>query len=73
VSQRVTARHPVTRQLHDGDVLTVAPSCYRIQFDRRELAVELVKDVDVMPLDPTQARAPDPNPDWSTPGAGMRL
>ncbi|KAK9835338.1 hypothetical protein WJX81_003256 [Elliptochloris bilobata] len=54
VSQRVTARHPVTRQLHDGDVLTVAPSCYRIQFDRRELAVELVKDVDVMPLDPTQ-------------------
>lgn len=29
VSQRVTARHPVTRQLHDGDVLTIAPNCYR--------------------------------------------
>ena len=29
VSQRVTARHPVTRQLHDGDVLTIAPDCYR--------------------------------------------
>ena len=29
VSQRVTARHPVTRQLHDGDILTIAPDCYR--------------------------------------------
>ncbi len=29
VSQRVTARLPVTRQLHDGDILTVAPDCYR--------------------------------------------
>jgi hypothetical protein len=29
VSQRVTARHPVTRQLHDGDILTVAANCYR--------------------------------------------
>jgi hypothetical protein len=29
VGQRVTARHPVTRHLHDGDVLTVAPNCYR--------------------------------------------
>ncbi|CAL5228881.1 g12095 [Coccomyxa viridis] len=54
VSQRVTARHPVTRQLHDGDVLTIAPDCYRVQFDRRELGVELVKDVDVMPIDPTE-------------------
>ena len=110
VSQRVTARHPVTRQLHDGDILTIAPDCYRyasrsgvgeadklatniavylaagfwgkggahgwiscmqrklwsemvqgitigmccrVQFDRRELGVELVKDVDVMPIDPT--------------------
>ena len=32
VSQRVTARHPVTRQLHDGDVLTIAPDCYRCLF-----------------------------------------
>lgn len=51
VGQRVTARHPITRHLHDGDVLTVAPNCYRVQFDRRELGVELVKDVDVMPID----------------------
>ncbi len=27
--------------------------CCRVQFDRRELGVELVKDVDVMPIDPT--------------------
>ena len=26
----------------------------RVQFDRRELGVELVKDVDVMPIDPTE-------------------
>ena len=31
---------------------TIAMSC-RVQFDRRELGVELVKDVDVMPIDPT--------------------
>ncbi|EIE20316.1 hypothetical protein COCSUDRAFT_67577 [Coccomyxa subellipsoidea C-169] len=55
VSQRVTARHPVTRQLHDGDILTIAPDCYRVQFDRRELGVELVKDVDVMPIDPHES------------------
>jgi hypothetical protein len=29
VGQRVTARHPATRQLHDGSVLTVAADCYR--------------------------------------------
>lgn len=27
--QRVVARHPSTRQLHDGSVLTVAHNCYR--------------------------------------------
>ena len=29
VGQRVAARHPLTRTLHDGSVLTVAPNCYR--------------------------------------------
>ncbi len=29
VGQRVTARHPLTRQIHDGDVLTVAADTYR--------------------------------------------
>jgi hypothetical protein len=27
----------------------------RVQFDRRELGVELVKDVDVMPIDPHES------------------
>ena len=26
----------------------------RVQFDRRELGVELIRDVDVMPCDPTE-------------------
>lgn len=54
VGQRVTARHPVTRQIHDGDVLTTAPKYYRVQFDRREMGVERVRDVDVMPINPTE-------------------
>ena len=29
VGQHVTARHPVTRQLHDGTILTVKGSKYR--------------------------------------------
>ena len=28
VGQRVVARHPATRQLHDGSVLTAAHNCY---------------------------------------------
>ena len=32
-------------------------SC-RVQFDRRELGVELVKDVDVMPIDPLDSLPP---------------
>lgn len=34
--------------------LTIVSSDARVQFDRRELGVELVKDVDVMPIDPTE-------------------
>lgn len=29
VGQRVTARHPVTRHIHDGDILTTGPKFYR--------------------------------------------
>jgi len=29
VGQKAVARHPVTRQLHDGDVLTVTSNSYR--------------------------------------------
>lgn len=29
-------------------------ACNRVQFDRREMGVERVRDVDVMPINPTQ-------------------
>jgi len=62
VSQRVTARHPKTRQLHDGQILSIAPdkrAHVHVQFDRPELRVELLRDAHVMPQtapDPTQAQ-----------------
>ena len=34
--------------------MALVHGCCRVQFDRRELGVELVKDVDVMPIDPTE-------------------
>ncbi|KAK9868217.1 hypothetical protein WJX84_002502 [Apatococcus fuscideae] len=58
VGQAVTARHPITRQIHEGSVLTVNPNHYRVQFFRRELGTEIVKDVDVMPVDPTDNLPP---------------
>ena len=42
VGQRVIACHPRTRELHDGNVLTVDHNCCRVQFDRPELGVEFV-------------------------------
>ena len=62
VSQRVTARHPKTRQLHDGQILSIAPdkrAHVHVQFDRPELRVELLRDAHVMPQtapDPTQVQ-----------------
>ncbi|CAH9059613.1 unnamed protein product [Cuscuta europaea] len=52
VGQRVIAIHSKTRELHDGSVLTVDHSRCRVQFDRPELGVEIVKDIDCMPLNP---------------------
>nr|XP_027075043.1 protein ALWAYS EARLY 3-like [Coffea arabica] len=54
VGQRVIAIHPKTREIHDGSVLTVDHSRCRVQFDRPELGVEFVMDVDCMPLDPME-------------------
>ncbi|KAJ3677681.1 hypothetical protein LUZ60_003405 [Juncus effusus] len=54
VGQRVTACHPKTRELHDGSVLTVYHDSCRVQFDRPDLGVEFVKDVDCMPLNPLE-------------------
>lgn len=42
VGQRVIAWHPKTRELRDGSVLTVDRNKCRIQFDKRELGVELI-------------------------------
>ncbi|CAI9776866.1 unnamed protein product [Fraxinus pennsylvanica] len=52
VGQRVIAIHPKTREIHDGSVLTVDHSRCRIQFDRPELGVEFVMDIDCMPSNP---------------------
>ncbi|KAL4524695.1 hypothetical protein Ndes2437B_g03526 [Nannochloris sp. 'desiccata'] len=52
VGQKVIARHPLTRQIHDGTVLTAGFDNYRIQFYRRDLGVEMVRDIDVMPSEP---------------------
>ncbi|CAO2173294.1 unnamed protein product [Urochloa humidicola] len=54
VGQRVIACHPRTRELHDGNVLTVDHNRCRVQFDRPELGVEFVMDIDCMPLHPQE-------------------
>ncbi|XP_057806018.1 protein ALWAYS EARLY 3-like isoform X2 [Salvia miltiorrhiza] len=54
VGQRVIAIHPKTREVHDGSVLTVDHSRCRVQFDRHELGVEFVMDIDCMPLNPLE-------------------
>ncbi|KAJ7525358.1 hypothetical protein O6H91_17G047000 [Diphasiastrum complanatum] len=50
VGQRVIARHQRTRQIHDGNILTVDLNRCRVQFDRPDLGVEFVPDIDVMPV-----------------------
>ncbi|CAK7333147.1 unnamed protein product, partial [Dovyalis caffra] len=54
VGQRIVALHPKTSEIHDGSVLTVDHSRFRVQFDRPELGVEFVMDVDCMPLNPLE-------------------
>ncbi|KAF8369540.1 hypothetical protein HHK36_032442 [Tetracentron sinense] len=54
VGQRVIALHPKTREIHDGSILTVDCNCFKVQFDRSELGVEFVRDIDCMPLNPLE-------------------
>ncbi|XP_078162943.1 protein ALWAYS EARLY 3-like isoform X3 [Carex rostrata] len=54
VGQRVVAYHPKFRELHDGNILTVDSNRCRVQFDRPELGVEFVLDINCMPLNPVQ-------------------
>lgn len=52
VGQGVVSLHPKAREIHDGSVLTVDHSRYRIQFDRPELGVEFVQVLFMlMPVD----------------------
>ncbi|XP_019080574.1 protein ALWAYS EARLY 2 isoform X1 [Vitis vinifera] len=52
VGQRVIALHPKTREVHNGSVLTVDHDKCMVQFDRAEIGVEFVMDIDCMPSDP---------------------
>ncbi|XP_038985220.1 protein ALWAYS EARLY 3-like isoform X2 [Phoenix dactylifera] len=52
VGQRVIARHPRKGEIHDGSILTVDRDRCRVQFDRPDLGVEFVMDIDCMPLNP---------------------
>ncbi|KAA8545133.1 hypothetical protein F0562_019978 [Nyssa sinensis] len=54
VGQRVIALHPKSREVHDGNVLTIDHDKCRIQFDHPELGVEFVMDIDCMPLNPLE-------------------
>ncbi|KAI5580997.1 hypothetical protein BDE02_08G190900 [Populus trichocarpa] len=54
VGQRIIALHPRTSEIHDGSILTVDHSRCHVQFDRPELGVEFVMDVDCMPLNPLE-------------------
>ncbi|KAL7235191.1 hypothetical protein ACSBR1_018644 [Camellia fascicularis] len=54
VGQRVIALHPKSREVHDGSVLTIDHDKCRIQFDRPELGVEFVMDIDCMPLNQSE-------------------
>eukprot|EP00879_Flechtneria_rotunda_P011770 GHRR01012295.1.p1 GENE.GHRR01012295.1~~GHRR01012295.1.p1 ORF type:complete len:583 (+),score=258.78 GHRR01012295.1:822-2570(+) len=54
VGQQVVARHPATGSLHDGIILTIKANKYRVQFNRSELMTEVVRDTEVMPLEPSE-------------------
>ncbi|XP_033146534.1 protein ALWAYS EARLY 2 isoform X2 [Brassica rapa] len=52
VGNRVIAIHPITREIHDGKILTVDHNQCNVLFD--DLGVELVKDIDCMPSNPLE-------------------
>ena len=47
VGQGVTAIHPVRRELHDGVILTLSKDACRVQFDKIDLGVHLVRTSDI--------------------------
>ncbi|KAM0822295.1 hypothetical protein ACQ4PT_071589 [Festuca glaucescens] len=50
VGQNVIVRHPSSRELCDGKVVLMERDCYKVQFDRPDLGVDIVKDTDCMPI-----------------------
>ena len=52
VGDRVVARHPRFLNVNTGSILTSRGGRCRVQFDRLELGVELVKDVHIAHLPP---------------------
>ncbi|KAF8689220.1 hypothetical protein HU200_042007 [Digitaria exilis] len=50
IGQQVIVRHPNSRELCDGKVVMVEHDCCKVQFDNPELGVDLVKDIDCMPV-----------------------
>ncbi|KAL9237677.1 hypothetical protein vseg_012198 [Gypsophila vaccaria] len=54
VGQRVISIHPRSREVHNGSILTVDHSRCRVQFDKPDLGVEFIKDIDCMPLNPLE-------------------
>ncbi|XP_010550978.1 PREDICTED: protein ALWAYS EARLY 2-like isoform X2 [Tarenaya hassleriana] len=54
VGNKVIAIHPKTREIHDGKILTVDHNKCSVLFDRDDLGVEFVKDIDCMPLNPLE-------------------
>lgn len=53
VGQTVLAVHPRFRSPYIGNILVVEKSTCRVQFARPELGVEVVRDVDIMPVEVT--------------------
>lgn len=43
VGQHVIVRHPSTRELADGEVVMAERDCYKVQFDRPDLGVDIIK------------------------------
>ncbi|XP_004296816.1 PREDICTED: protein ALWAYS EARLY 3 [Fragaria vesca subsp. vesca] len=54
VGQHVIAFHPRSREIHNGTVLSIEHSTYRVQFDQPELGVADIMDIDCMPLNPLE-------------------
>ena len=50
MGQRVLAVHPQTKELKTGTILTSDVVQFHVQFDRTELGVLLVKDIDLQPI-----------------------